>query len=135
MWPFCGQLRDVRLVEPPASQLRRMGNRAPMQDVRLALNQLAELFDHARPMPLMRDRVRIDKRDTDALAAAIDGEIRDAVERGTLSREAGYNVLSVTTRVRKDLRNAYPVPLTDQVRISRSQAAELGRALRAAACH
>jgi hypothetical protein len=103
-----------------------------MQDWRLAVKQLAELFEHARPIPLMRERVRIDKRDADDLAAAIDGEVRDAVDRGTLDKEAGYNVLSATTQMREVLRNAYPVPLTDQVRIPRSQAADLGRALRAA---
>src|SRR4051812_7710399 len=104
-----------------------------MQDWRLTARQLVELFEQARPLPLMRELVRIDKRDADDLAAAIEAGVRDAVDRGTLGKEAGYTVLSVTAQIREVLRNAPPVPLTDQVRVSRSRAHDLVRALLAVA--
>ncbi|MEA2217384.1 MAG: hypothetical protein QOJ35_10 [Solirubrobacteraceae bacterium] len=83
-------------------------------------------------MPFMRGRVRVDKRDADDLAAALDVKVRNAVDHGRLGTDAGYHVLSVTTQMREDLRNAYPVPLTDQVRVQRSRAIDLAQALRAA---
>jgi hypothetical protein len=112
--------------------MRSTRRTSPAVDWRLSATQLADLLEHAPAMPFMRERVRVGKSDADDLASVLDAEVRDAVDDGRLDKDAGYDVLSVTTRMREDLRNAHPVPLTDQVRVARSEAIDLARALRAA---
>ena len=68
--------------------------------------ELADLFEHARSIPLTRDRVRIDKYDAGDLAAAVDAQVRDDVDRHVLGKDVGYEILSVTGQMREELRNA-----------------------------
>jgi hypothetical protein len=112
--------------------MRSKHEHSPAVDWRLSATQLADLLEHAPAMPFVRERVRVGRRDADDLATVLDAEVRDAVDGGRLDKDAGYDVLSVTTRMREDLGNAHPVPLTDQVRVARSGAIDLARALWAA---
>jgi hypothetical protein len=112
--------------------IRRRHGIASDVDWLSSATQLAELFDNAPPMPLMRSQVRVDKRDADGLVAATDTEVRDGVAQGGLSKEMGYDIISATAQMQELLRNSHPVPLTDQVRVSRDRAADLARALRTA---
>jgi hypothetical protein len=87
-----------------------------------AIARLAELLEGARPMPLMRNRVRVDKQDADAL---IDSIVAGGGNQAGLVASAG--------EVRRALKAAPLVPFTNQVRLSSEMAHELARALRSAA--
>jgi hypothetical protein len=97
-----------------------------------AAGRLAELLERARPMPLMRGRVRVDKREVyrlvDAIVASVPGPLTDR----SFDSGAGSDVLAVAEDVREALRHAYPVPLTDEIRLPAQYAAELARRLRSA---
>jgi hypothetical protein len=101
-------------------------------DWRSSATKLADLLERAPAMPLMRERVRVDKRDAYDLATVLGAEVRDAVDNGRLGKDAAYDVLSLTMQMQEELRNAHPVPLTDQVRVPRSRASDLAQALRVA---
>jgi hypothetical protein len=92
-----------------------------------AAEQLVRLLDGARPMPLMRNRVRVDKADASALL-----EIILTPGREDHSQEGDADLIAAALRVREVIRDAYPVPLTDQVRLSTGLVGELTDALRAA---
>ncbi|MHB8691912.1 MAG: hypothetical protein ACYDHH_11750 [Solirubrobacteraceae bacterium] len=96
-------------------------------------SELVELFENAPAMPLMHGRVRIDKlrvyRSVDALREALERDQAD----GRVEKAKGFDILMAADRLRDAVANAYPVPLTDQVRLRAQQAAELARALRIAA--
>lgn len=110
-----GGARQTWLMRPTGhadtgAVIRTTRKMAPAVDWRSSATQLAGLLELAPPMPLMRERVRVDKRDADDLAAVLDAEVRDAVDHGRLGKDAGYDVLSVTAQMREDLRNAYRLP-------------------------
>jgi hypothetical protein len=79
-------------------------------------------------MPLMRNRVRVDKSDADALLAVV-----LTPHHGDGVRVANADLDTAATRLHAALQDAYPVPLTDQVRLPRALVRELVDALRAAA--
>jgi hypothetical protein len=95
--------------------------------------ELANLLDHARPVPLLRDRVRVDKHDilmrVNRLATAVQVEVANH----GLERTVGSGLVVAADNLRDEARHAYPIPLTDQVRLPRARAAELASALRSAA--
>jgi hypothetical protein len=88
------------------------------------VRELAALLERARPMPLMRNRVRVDKRDAEALIIAI---------QQTLSGGPEDAMTAAADGIRDALRRASPVPLTDQVRIVPTEARALAHALLVAA--
>jgi hypothetical protein len=88
------------------------------------IQRLAALLEQARPMPLMRNRVRVDRKDAEALI--------DAIQQAHAGNR-GEAVTAATTKIRVALGDSFPVPLTDQVRIDRAQALALAQALRSAA--
>jgi hypothetical protein len=92
-----------------------------------AAEQLVRILDGACPMPLMRNRVRVDKVDAVALL-----EIVLTPGRDDQGQENNDDLIAAALRVRDVLRAAYPVPLTDQVRLSLGLVRELADALRAA---
>jgi hypothetical protein len=67
-------------------------------------------------MPLMRNRVRVDRRDAEALI--------DAIQHAHASDQAGA-VTVATENIRVALRDSFPVPLTDQVRVDPAHALAL----------
>lgn len=82
-------------------------------------------------MPFMRDRVRVDRRDAIDLIDAI-------VKANPYETRAGPNadntdLLGVVEEVRRALAGAYPIPLTDQVRLPPETTQQLARSLREAA--
>jgi hypothetical protein len=79
-------------------------------------------------MTLMRNRVRVDKADADALLSII---LTPGRGDGIGVPNAGLDTAAV--RLRAALQDAYPVPLTDQVRLPQALVRELIDALRAAA--
>jgi hypothetical protein len=109
----------------------------PSQDPEVSFttvaSELVELFENAPAMPLMGGRVRIDKlrvyRSVDALREALERDQAD----GRVDQAKGFDILMAADSLRDAVVNAYPVPLTDQVRLGAEQAAELARALRTAA--
>jgi hypothetical protein len=88
------------------------------------IRELAALLEQARPMPLMRNRVRIGNREAEALIAAI---------QQTRSGGSEDAVPASTDSIRDALHQAFPVPLTDQVRIAPTEARALAHALLVAA--
>jgi hypothetical protein len=95
-------------------------------------NELADLLDGAPPVPLLRDRVRVDRREIDRQLERLAEAVRSEVADHRLDKVAGYDLLQAGEAVRCARRNAYPIPLTDQVRLPGSGAAEMATALRAA---
>jgi hypothetical protein len=95
--------------------------------------ELANLLDSARPVPLLRDRVRVDKseivRRTDRLTKAVRVEVADH----GLDEAVGVDLLQAADDLRYAASHAYLIPLTDQVRLPRARASEVATALRAAA--
>ena len=75
-------------------------------------------------MPLMRNRVRVDRQDAEALI--------DAIQQAH-AETRGDAVTAATETIRVALRDSFPVPLTDQVRIDPARALALAQALRSAA--
>ena len=88
------------------------------------VRQLAALLEQARPIPLMRKRVRVDRRDVETLI--------DAIQQRR-SSDPEDAMTAATNNVRDALQQAFPVPLTDQVRIAATEARALAHALLAAA--
>lgn len=78
-------------------------------------------------MPLMRNRVRVDRADATALVAIILKPPHD-----DCSQETDTELIAAALRVREVLERAYPVPLTDQVRLDPGLVRELSDRLRAA---
>lgn len=103
-----------------SSPIKRI--KPPQFDRAEAAAELIRLLDKAPPMPLLRDRVRVDREDAEALIELI---IRaPAGETDPLTRAA--------VGVRNALKDAPTVPFTYQVRISPYQAQQLATALRSA---
>jgi hypothetical protein len=81
--------------------------------------ELVELLENARPIPLTRGQVRVDAPAAHRLVAAV--------------RETGNASLVAAAEAADDaVRNAQPVPLTDQVRFPRDHVEQLVQGLRAA---
>ena len=76
-------------------------------------------------MPLTRNRVRVDKRDAEALI--------DAIQQADHGDDPDDAVSAAAENVRVALRASYPVPLTYQVRIAPTEARALACALLSAA--
>jgi hypothetical protein len=95
--------------------------------------RLAELFENARRVPLLRDRVRVDKREVYRLVESIQEAVRAEAGDSRLDSTAGSDLHRATTDVQEAVKDAYPVPFTDQVRLPSERVTELANALRAAA--
>lgn len=93
-----------------------------------AAEQLARLLDRARPMRLMRNRVRVDKADAAALVEIIPKPGHD----DDRSQDRNADLTAAAVRVREVLDSAYPVPLTDHVRLDPGLVLELTDLLRKA---
>jgi hypothetical protein len=83
-------------------------------------------------VPLLRDRVRVDRREIDRQLERLAEAVRSEVADHRLDKVAGYDLLQAGEAVRCARWNAYPILLTDQVRLPGSGAAEMATALRAA---
>ena len=81
----------------------------------------------------MPARVRVDKRDACSLVEQIGERLRSEVASDRVDKAAGFDLLAAADDVRLAIDKAYPVPLTEQVRLSRPQASDLANALRASA--
>jgi hypothetical protein len=95
-------------------------------------SELADLLDGAPRVPLLRDRVRVDRREVDRRLERLAEAVRSEVADHRLEKIVGYDLLQAAEAVRRARRHADPIPLTDQVRLPRSQAFEMARALRVA---
>ncbi len=93
---------------------------------------LADLLDNARPVPLLRDRIRVGRREVDRRLDQLVSAVRAEVADHTLDKTAGFDLLQAAEDVREARIHAYPIPLTDQVRLPRARAAEMAASLRAA---
>jgi hypothetical protein len=93
---------------------------------------LADLLDNARPVPLLRDRVRVDRREIDRRLDELVNAVRAEVADHSLDKTAGFDLLQTAADVRDARMHAYPIPLTDQIRLPRARAAEMAASLRAA---
>jgi hypothetical protein len=89
------------------------------------VRRLAALLEDARPMPFMRNRVRVDKQDAEALI--------DAIEQAPRRGDQDDAVIAAAENVRVALRASYPVPFTYEVRIAPTEAQALARGLLSAA--
>ena len=94
--------------------------------------ELADLLDDARRVPLLRDRVRVDRRELDRRLDQLITAVRAEVADHRLDKTAGFDLLQAAEDVRDARMHAYPIPLTDEVRLPRARAAEMAAALRAA---
>ena len=93
---------------------------------------LADLLDNARPVPLLRDRIRVGRREVDRRLDQLVSAVRAEVADHSLDKTAGFDLLQAAEDVRDARIHAYPIPLTDQVRLPRARAAEMAASLRAA---
>ena len=93
---------------------------------------LADLLDNARPVPLLRDRIRVGRREVDRRLDQLVSAVRAEVADHSLDKTAGFDLLQAAEDVREARIHAYPIPLTDQVRRPRARAAEMAASLRAA---
>jgi hypothetical protein len=103
-----------------SSPIKRV--KPPQFDRAEATAELIRLLDEARPMPLMRDRVRVDREDAEARIELI---IRGPADETDPLTNAAVAVSDA-------LKKAPPVPLTYQVRIAPHHAQQLAAALRSA---
>jgi hypothetical protein len=85
--------------------------------------------------PQAGDVRRAERRGARLLAGTlqIDALVRDAVDAMRLDEATAYDVTTALAEVRHAVRNAKPVPLTDEVRVPVDEARRLGAALRKAA--
>jgi len=95
--------------------------------------ELATLLDRARPVPLLGDRVRVDRREIDRRVARLTKAVEVEVADHGLDRAVGADLVNAADDLRSAASHAHPIPLTDQVRLPRSRASELAGALRAVA--
>jgi hypothetical protein len=91
-----------------------------------AVAMLVELLDRPKPMPVLHDRVRVDKQDAERLIERI---LRGAQGADGASADISEAALSV----REELRDAKPVPLTYQVRLRTAACRDLADLMRRAA--
>jgi hypothetical protein len=101
----------------------------PLESSRDLASQLLSLLDNAPSVAHFRSQIRVDKREVYRLVDAI----RRALERESGPDSHRFNLLIAAEHVREPVYNAYPVPLTDQVRLHKAKAAELASAVRTAA--
>jgi hypothetical protein len=76
--------------------------------------------------------VRVDKYEVYRLVEAIRESLRSEADAPGVEKANAFDVLMVADEVHEAIMHAYPVPLTDQVRLPRQRAAELAIAFRAA---
>jgi hypothetical protein len=95
--------------------------------------ELANLLDTARPVPLLRDCVRVDRHEIDDRIDRLTRAVRVEIADHGLDEEVGSDIVHAADDLRYATSHAYPVPLTDQIRLPRARASSVARALRAAA--
>jgi hypothetical protein len=95
--------------------------------------ELATLLDRARPVPLLRDCVRVERREINARIARLTRAVGVEVADHGLDPAVGSDLVQAAERLRLAAGHAHPIPLTDQVRLPLSRASELASALRSAA--
>ena len=88
--------------------------------------RLAELLENAPRVPLLRNRVRVDKVQALQLVDAIADEAGSPADASS----ATSDLLATVASVRDAVRTAYPIPLTDQVRLPAERATGLAAELR-----
>jgi hypothetical protein len=92
--------------------------------------RLASLLEAARPMPLTRSQVRVDKRAVYRLVAELRPAVRAEETAGRIKAAVAFSILSAADDVHDAVFNARPVPLTDQVRLPRERVYDLALVLR-----
>ncbi|MEA2371803.1 MAG: hypothetical protein QOH12_2197 [Solirubrobacteraceae bacterium] len=71
---------------------------------------LADLLDNARPVPLLRDRIRVDRREIDRRLDQLVNAVRAEVADHSLDKTAGFDLLQAAEDVRNARIHAYPIP-------------------------
>ena len=92
--------------------------------------RLASLLEAARPIPLTRSEVRVDRRAVYGLVGELRAAVRAEEAAGLIEAADAFRVLSAADDVHDVVFNARPVPLTDQVRLARERVNELALVLR-----
>jgi hypothetical protein len=95
--------------------------------------ELANLLDAAHPLPLVRDRVRVDRREIDHRVRRLTKAVEVEVAGFGLDTTVASDLTRAAAGVRDAISDANPIPLTDQVRLPRARAAAAAAALRTAA--
>jgi hypothetical protein len=95
--------------------------------------ELANLLDAARPVPLLRDRVRLGRREVDDRIDQLAKAVRVEVSDHGLDETVGFDLLRAADDLRYAARRAHPIPLSGQVRLPRERASQVATALRDAA--
>jgi hypothetical protein len=86
--------------------------------------RLASLLEAARPIPLTRSEVRLDKRAVYGLVAEPRTAVRAEEAAGRIEAADAFRILSASDDVHDAVFNARPVPLTDQVRLGRQRVSD-----------
>jgi hypothetical protein len=92
--------------------------------------RLASLLEAARPIPLTRSEVRLDKRAVYGLVAELRTAVRVEEAAGRIEAADAFRILSASDDVHDAVFKARPVPLTDQVRLARERVNDLAVVLR-----
>ena len=92
--------------------------------------RLASLLEAARPIPLTRSEIRVDKRAVYGLVAELRAAVRAEEVAGRIKAADAFRILSAADDVHDAVFNARPVPLTDQVRLGRERVSDLAVVLR-----
>jgi hypothetical protein len=93
------------------------------------VKRLAALFENARRVPLLRDRVRVDKHDALKLIDALSQRSQQELT----TTPASTDLTTVLSELREMLKRAYPIPFTEQVRIPTERANAAAASLHAIA--
>jgi hypothetical protein len=120
--------RRRRATGDPAGSWTGESQSDQASDARVLARRLSRVLENARPVPLARHQVRIDKVEVYDLVAAV-SQATAAEARPTISLQA---LVSAARAVEEAVRHAMPVPLTDEVRLPRERVDELVLGLRAA---
>jgi hypothetical protein len=95
--------------------------------------ELVDLLEGAKPVPLLRAQIRIDKREVYRLVEVLRKTLTDEQANRSVDDRTAFELLTAAEGLREAAYNAYPVPLTDQVRLHRDRAANFSAAIRKAA--
>lgn len=94
--------------------------------------ELADLLDTARPVPILRDCVRVDRHEIEQRIERLTRAVHVEVADHGLDEAVGSDLVRAADELRYAASHAYPIPLTDQIRLPRARASVVARALRAA---
>jgi len=94
------------------------------------LTRLIQILETAPPVPLLRDRVRVDRVEVLTLVARITSPVNGHRTADEPTPTASPDRAVVLDAVRQAVWSAHRIPLTDQVRMPAAVAAALANRLR-----